>query len=104
MARKVVCLLFGIVTINAFSQQDKVKHFVAGSTISFVSYKVLYKKTKNHPKSLLLGMASGILAGVAKEVYDPVFDKNDLLSTALGSVSVGITIDLLPNRERQHRH
>lgn len=103
MERKVVCLLFMLMTINTFGQQDKVKHFVAGSTISFVSYKVFYKKTKNHPKSLLLGMASGILAGVAKELYDPVFDNKDLAATALGSVSIGITIDLQSNQSSRRR-
>jgi len=103
MERKVVYLLFLVITINTFGQQDKVKHFVAGSTISFVSYKLLYKKTKNHPKSLLLGMASGIVAGIAKEVYDPVFDKNDLLATSLGSVSIGIVIDLQSNQSNRRR-
>jgi hypothetical protein len=104
MERKVVCLLFMLMTIKTFGQQDKVKHFVAGSTISFVSYKFLYKKTKNHPKSLLLGMASGIVAGIAKEVYDPVFDNNDLLATSFGSISIGITINLQNQRKKHPRN
>jgi hypothetical protein len=85
------------------AQMDKAKHFAAGGTITAISYTLIYKKTKSHPKSLLLGMASGIIAGVAKEVYDPVFEKKDILATALGSVSVGITIDLATLSSR-HRH
>lgn len=90
--------LFLLLPFLSFSQKDKVLHFAAGSIITTSVYHFSYQRTHNHPKSLLLGLSAGLLAGVAKEVYDPVFDDKDLIATVAGSLSVSITIDLSKQR------
>jgi len=103
MERKIILLL--LIPFLSFSQQDKVNHFLAGSTISSVTYSVVYLKTKNPKKAFWFGLASGVAAGVAKEIYDPVFDPKDLAATAAGSFSVSFTITLFqPSRASRYHH
>jgi len=91
---------FFLLPFVALGQQDKVKHFLAGSAISSATYSVVYLQTHNPKKAFWFGLASGIAAGVAKEIYDPVFDPKDLAATAAGSLSVSFTITLFqPSRE-----
>jgi len=91
--------LFLIIPFLSFGQQDKVKHFLAGSAISSTTYSVVYLQTHNPKKAFWFGIASGVAAGIAKEIYDPVFDPKDLAATAAGSFSVSFTITLFqPNR------
>ncbi|MBA3900529.1 MAG: hypothetical protein H0X62_10020 [Bacteroidetes bacterium] len=49
---------------------DKQLHLIAGAGISSLSYFTCYKITKKKNLSLLLAFGSGVLAGIAKEVYD----------------------------------
>ena len=86
--------LFLIIPLLSFGQQDKVKHFLAGSAISSATYSVVYLQTHNPKKAFWFGLASGIAAGIAKEIYDPVFDPKDLAATAAGSFSISFTITL----------
>lgn len=84
-------------------QEDKKKHFIAGSTISGLTYMLTKKKLKDPNKALLCSIGAGILAGVAKETLDSrqpgnVFDAKDLLATSLGSISISLTINLFDKK------
>ena len=96
---------FFLLPFVALGQQDKVKHFLAGSAISSATYSVVYLQTHNPKKAFWFGLASGVVAGIAKEIYDPVFDPKDLAATAAGSLSVSFTITLFrPTRESRYHH
>lgn len=86
-------LLVFLWSISLVSQtdvkQDKLAHFGAGALVSSLSYAVIYKHTKNAPKSLLYSTACAFLVGTAKEVYDinhgsEGFGVEDLLVTTFG--------------------
>jgi len=95
--------LFLLLPFVAFGQQpDKIKHYVAGASISALSYS-LVAKSVSHRDALLISFATGVVAGVAKEIYDPVFDKKDLAATVLGSFTFTVTINLLSNQPSRHR-
>ena len=67
---------------------DKKLHFFAGLCISVVAMLLYfyYYGTVN----VLLGVGGGMVAGVAKEIYDEItyggFDKLDMLATWAGSL------------------
>jgi uncharacterized protein YfiM (DUF2279 family) len=86
-------ILFFLWSISLISQtnvkQDKLAHFGAGALVSSLSYAVIYKHTKNAPKSLLYSTACAFLVGTAKEVYDikygsEGFGAEDLFVTTFG--------------------
>lgn len=96
--------LFLLLPFVALGQQpDKIKHYVAGVSISAISYSLVAPRV-SHRDALLISFASGVVAGVAKELYDPVFDKKDLAATVLGSFTFTVTINLLSNQSSRHRH
>ena len=89
-------------------QKDKQKHFIAGSTISGLTYVFAKKKLQDPNKALLCGIGAGLLAGVAKETLDASqpgnrFDGKDLLATALGSVSISLTINLFDKKRNRKK-
>jgi len=99
--------LFLLLPFVAFSQQpDKIKHYVAGASISALSYSLVAKNV-SHRDALLISFASGVVAGVAKEIYDSkgngTPDVNDAIATALGSFTFTVTINLLSNQPSRHR-
>jgi hypothetical protein len=96
--------LFLLLPFVALGQQpDKIKHYVAGASISAISYSFVAPRV-SHRDALLISFATGVVAGVAKELYDPVFDKKDLAATVLGSFTFTITINLLSNQSSRRRH
>ncbi|PJJ09638.1 hypothetical protein CLU83_3004 [Flavobacterium sp. 1] len=89
-------------------KQDKLAHFGAGALVSSLSYAVIYKHTKNAPKSLLYSTACAFLVGTAKEVYDikhgkEGFGAEDLLVTTFGGfmTSSVITITIKDKGKRK---
>ena len=86
-----------------FSQNDKIKHYVAGASISAISYSLVAPRV-SHRDALLISFATGVVAGFAKEIYDPVFDKKDLAATVLGSFTFTVTINLLSNQSSRYHH
>ena len=93
-------ILFIIYNIGfAQIEQDKVYHFAAGVTSSAVGYSFVYEKTNDKLLASAAGLGLSILAGVAKETYDSTrpnnkFDTEDLKATALGGLTVTITINI----------
>lgn len=76
-------------------------HFGAGALISGLTYEVVYQKTGNKNKAFLWGLASGVVSGIAKEVYDPVFDEKDLLATTSGSFTATVTINIFEKKTKK---
>lgn len=74
------------------NQDDKLLHFYAGDIIGAGGMLVSYYGLKlNKDKSVLIGLGLGVLAGIAKEIYDSqhpdkhVKDKNDAFATFMGT-------------------
>ena len=86
-----IALLLSISVTAQTIQKDKQKHFVAGVVSGYIGSKL----TKN---KFLGALVSSIIVGVGKEVYDEIkykgFDNKDILATALGGVTIGITIKI----------
>lgn len=108
---KISALIF-LWSVSLVSQtdikQDKLAHFGAGALVSSLSYAVIYKHTKNAPKSLLYSTACAFLVGTAKEIYDinhgkEGFGTEDLLVTTFGGfmTSSVITITIKDKGKRK---
>lgn len=92
-------------TCNSQIQTDKVAHFgvgyVAGSLTSSIT--LINSNGKNEWwKSIGVGIGSGLILGVGKEMYDQHkyggFDWKDLGCTVLGSALGSVTVKLTINR------
>ena len=106
-----ITILFFLWSISVISQidvkQDKLAHFGAGAVVSSVSYAVIYKSTKNVPKSLLYSTACAFLVGTAKELYDVKnsttgFGVEDLLVTTFGGF-VASSFIMIPLKSKSKR-
>jgi hypothetical protein len=80
-------------------QEDKRKHALVGGVISGVGGAAVTAVTKNRLLGALAGIALGTAAGAAKEIYDKTSGKGtpdvrDFYATALGAVTVGVTLTI----------
>lgn len=86
-----IALLLSISMTSQTIQKDKQKHFVAGVVSGYIGSKL----TNNKFLGALIG---SLIVGVGKEVYDEIkhkgYDNKDILATALGGVTIGITIKI----------
>ena len=102
-----ICVLFvmGIVGFaNAQIPKDKKLHFAAGALASTTGYTYVWQKTKDKKKAMLAGIGTAILAGTIKELVDSSqpnnsFDTKDLAATALGGITVSVTINLFNKKK-----
>ena len=102
-----LCVLFvmGIVGFaNAQIPRDKQLHFAAGTIAGATGYTYVWQKTKDKNKALLAGIGTSLLAGTAKELFDATksgnkFDTKDLAATALGGITISVTINLFNKRK-----
>jgi len=106
MNKLAVVLFFTLSITNAQIQDDKKLHFAAGAIASSVGYEYVYSKTKDRKKAFAAGILTSVLAGVAKETYDSTqsgnkFDIKDLSATALGGISVSVTIQLFKKKNKK---
>ena len=88
--------------------KDKQLHFGAGLVSGTVGYEYVYSKTNNRKKAFAAGILTSVLAGVVKETYDSTqsgnkFDIKDLGATALGGISVNVTIQLFNKKKRKQK-
>ena len=66
--------------------RDKQLHVGCGAVISATTIEGLHLLHVKKKTAIFIGVGTGILAGVAKEIYDKRFDKRDCFATATGSV------------------
>jgi uncharacterized protein YfiM (DUF2279 family) len=97
--KKLIILLLFTTFVKAQIQEDKVKHFVAGAAVGSISYAITYHETQSKTKALIASVLMATLAGATKELYDnrkggTGFNNADLGATALGGVTVGLTINI----------
>lgn len=80
---------------SGFIEKDKTLHFNGGALIGSSVYMYTYYKTDNLFLSLLAAVASGIVVGVSKELYDKskgkVVSRDDIVFTVSGSIGGAIT-------------
>ena len=101
-------LLF--ISLNAqtfIEQEDKKLHYAAGILYGSVGYSYVYLKTNNKKKAILGGLASAVLVGTIKEVLDSrepgnKFDLEDLGATAIGGISISLTINLFNKKKKKY--
>jgi len=94
-------LLLLLIPLTMQSQVDNQKHFIAGASISGLTYASTYAITKNKNKATIYSLLASTGAGVLKELHDiktTGFDSKDLLYTSLGGASVTITINLFDKK------
>ena len=74
-----IMLIFFTSTDVSAIEKDKLQHFAVSAIGTFVLSKITKKPLTS----------AGIMftIGIAKEMYDPIFDKNDLAADALGVVT-----------------
>jgi len=91
-------LLFFLIPFLSQSQiqPDKVKHFVAGTVISYTSSFVSYKLGASKKQAIFIGFGTAILAGLGKEIYDKTTGKGqpsfaDFAWTGVGSMAGTVT-------------
>ena len=102
-----LCVLFvmGIVGFaNAQLPKDKKLHFAAGTIAGSAGYTYVWQKTKNNKKAVLAGIGTALLAGTVKEIIDSteknnLFDTKDLAATALGGITISVTINLFNKKK-----
>ena len=101
----ILLLLPTLVFGQLLQEKDKQLHFGAGLLSGSIGYTFIYSKTQDKKKAMIGGIATSILAGIAKETYDSTkgnkFDERDILATALGGITVNITIPLFTNRKKK---
>ena len=96
----------GIVSFaNAQIPRDKQLHFAAGTIAGATGYTYVWQKTKDKKKAALAGVGTALLAGTIKELVDSSqpnnrFDTKDLAATALGGITISVTINL--SNKRKH--
>lgn len=108
--KKIICALIAlsVFAANAQIEQDKQMHFMAGSLASGFGYTYVFEKTQDKKKATLAGIGLAILAGTIKETIDSKqrgdkFDFQDLTATALGGITISVTINLIKNDRKNKK-
>lgn len=91
--------------LNLGIGDDKYKHFMAGTGVSMMAGCLFYDATKDLQESVKFAAASGLGAGLFKELYDSRkggsgFDTPDLLFTTAGAV-LGTYLTYVINKPRK---
>jgi uncharacterized protein YfiM (DUF2279 family) len=99
-------ILLCALPIYAQLEQDKAKHFVAGSLSGAIGADIADRFSGGNRYWRIAGaVTSSVLAGLAKEAYDEYkyggWDNRDLAATVLGGVSIGITIDIFSEKKQR---
>ena len=102
-----VLLLLIQFSVRGQIEQDKALHFAAGAFAGATGALIASKVTKRNRFWTVTGsVAASVLAGLAKEAIDTgnggEWDNGDLAATALGGVTVGISIELFSKLEGKY--
>lgn len=103
----VLCLVFA----QSYGQadRDKVLHFVGGGLFGLAGAGIAKHMSDGNRYWTFAGAVGGsLLVGLGKEAIDAGqrengWDNEDLLATVLGGVTVGLTIDLFTNHNRNKK-
>ena len=99
--KKMLCsvLLALSVSLNAqssipafFKASDKQLHMGSCYVISSMTTALVYKRTANKRKSILIGLGTGIALGVAKELYDIKCGNPELGDIAADVIGAGLGV------------
>lgn len=71
--------------------KDKQLHIGCGAIISATTIEGMHLLHVKKKTAIFVGIGTGILAGIAKEIYDKRFDRGDCLATSIGSIIGSIT-------------
>ena len=108
--KKILCALIYLFAFVANCQiaEDKKLHFAAGGIASSFGYTYVFEKTQDKTKATFAGIGLAILTGAIKETIDSrkpgnKFDLEDLTATALGGITVSVTINLFNNDRKRKK-
>ena len=99
--KRMLCsvLLALTVSLNAqssipefFNSADKQLHIGSCYMISSMTTALVYKRTANKRKSILIGLGTGIALGVAKELYDIKHGNPELGDIAADAIGAGLGV------------
>jgi len=90
-------------TSRHFMGRGYPEHFVIGALIGGLALYLMYKKSSQLLKALIIAVAIVTVIGLAKEIVDPYFgrqrDIRDLIFTVLGGVlGAGVAIPIINNK------
>jgi len=110
MKKVVLLILVLIQTFNAYSQleRDKQLHFLGGTLFGLVGAGAASQISDGNRAWTFVGALGGsLLIGLAKEAIDENqyngWDNGDLLTTILGGVTAGITVDIFKQAKKRKR-
>lgn len=87
---KYMLLLLIMMSLNAaplYQQDDKQKHFVGCAMIGSTATGLAKYYGRNTFEAIMIGVATSVLVGVAKEATDEHSDMNDVYTDTLGGVA-----------------
>ena len=99
--KKMLCSVLLILSVSAnaqssipefFSSADKQLHMGGCYVISSMTTALVYKRTANKRKSILIGLGTGIAMGVAKELYDIKYGSPELGDIAADAIGAGLGV------------
>ena len=99
--KRMLCLVLLVLSVNVnaqssipefFSSADKQLHMGGCYVISSMTTALVYKRTANKRKSVLIGLGTGIALGVAKELYDIKYGNPELGDIAADAIGAGLGV------------
>jgi len=99
--KKMLCSVLLALTVQSnaqssipefFSSADKQLHMGGCYVISSMTTALVYKRTANKRKSVLIGLGTGIALGVAKELYDIRCGNPELGDIAADAIGAGLGV------------
>ena len=75
-----------------FIQQDKLLHMSGSYVVSSGVTAIVYSKTNNKKKSIIYGVATTLVLGLAKEIYDKKYGHSDIKDMLANSVGIGLGV------------
>ena len=86
--------------------EDKKLHYAAGVITGGLGHAIILHETGDKTKAFIGGILTSVIVGTAKEYLDGQesgnrFDNKDLLATALGGVTINLTISLFSGKRKK---
>ena len=112
LSRPVLLFLIALLCLQSLSAQiaeDKALHFAAGAVIGGVGGWVASEISDKNDAWIIAGaVGSSLLAGVIKESIDAgkednSWDNGDIAATALGGLTVGVTISIFNGKSKKKK-